>query len=205
MRRTGWRSSWFLALTLAGILAVLTQSSSPHAVTVTLGDLVGEDSPTAVRYSRAPSALGGTAPYAWSATGLPPGLTIDAATGLISGVPTTRGEYPATLTATDRNGTAGSMSFTLQSDVRIADPGSPQGWAAAPLTSNEPVTVLRARVALADAGSRTGQLLLSWMKLEPAPEGPMSFQERIEKIERDSELPGASRANPLDIPLPDLN
>ncbi|HEX8306117.1 MAG TPA: M28 family peptidase, partial [Jatrophihabitans sp.] len=35
------------------------------------------------------SASGGTAPYTWTATGLPAGLSINASTGLISGTPTT--------------------------------------------------------------------------------------------------------------------
>jgi hypothetical protein len=41
------------------------------------------------------AATGGRAPYSWSATGLPAGLTLDSATGAISGTPTTAG--PATV------------------------------------------------------------------------------------------------------------
>lgn len=44
-----------------------------------------------------------TQPYA--ATGLPPGLTLNAATGLITGSPTAEGEFNALLSATNANGT----------------------------------------------------------------------------------------------------
>ena len=57
------------------------------------------------------SATGGTAPYTWTATGLPPGLPISTA-GVVSGTPTTRGTYPVTATATDSVGGTGSTTFT---------------------------------------------------------------------------------------------
>jgi putative Ig domain-containing protein len=56
------------------------------------------------------SASGQTLTY--SATGLPRGLSINSATGLISGTPTTRGTSNVTVTATDTTGAFGSASFT---------------------------------------------------------------------------------------------
>jgi hypothetical protein len=47
----------------------------------------------------------------FSASGLPTGLAISSA-GLISGTPTTGGQYSVTVTATDQNGASGSASFT---------------------------------------------------------------------------------------------
>ncbi|KRE99725.1 hypothetical protein ASG88_14080 [Nocardioides sp. Soil777] len=45
-------------------------------------------------------ATGGTAPYTWTASGLPAGVTV-AADGTVSGTPTTAGSYDVTATATD--------------------------------------------------------------------------------------------------------
>ncbi|WP_367127139.1 S8 family serine peptidase [Saccharothrix sp. HUAS TT1] len=57
------------------------------------------------------SASGGSAPYAFSATGLPPGLSISSS-GLVTGTPTTVGSYSVTVTATDSASRTGSTSFS---------------------------------------------------------------------------------------------
>src|SRR5213079_1356929 len=44
-------------------------------------------------------------PTSYDATGLPPGLSVDTATGLISGTPTTAGTYSVTISATNSSGT----------------------------------------------------------------------------------------------------
>ncbi|MDZ5661811.1 ExeM/NucH family extracellular endonuclease [Nocardioides sp. S-58] len=46
------------------------------------------------------AASGGTSPYTWTATGLPPGVTV-ASNGAVSGTPTAAGDYTVTATATD--------------------------------------------------------------------------------------------------------
>ena len=66
---------------------------------------------TPAQFRAANPASGGTAPYTWSATGLPTGLSISAS-GLISGTATTAGTYNVTATATASAGGSGSTSFT---------------------------------------------------------------------------------------------
>ncbi|WP_405062889.1 M4 family metallopeptidase [Kribbella sp. NBC_01505] len=59
------------------------------------------------------SATGGTAPYTWSATGLPGGISIGSSTGTVSGTPTAAGTFNVTATATATAGGSGSTSFTI--------------------------------------------------------------------------------------------
>ncbi|WP_239133504.1 ExeM/NucH family extracellular endonuclease [Rugosimonospora africana] len=59
------------------------------------------------------AASGGTAPYTWTATGLPAGLSISP-DGTISGTPTDAGTSSVTVTATDSTGAKGSATFSFQ-------------------------------------------------------------------------------------------
>lgn len=52
----------------------------------------------------------------WSASGLPTGLSIDPATGLVGGIPTFAGSFNATVTVTDGNTTPASANFTWTID-----------------------------------------------------------------------------------------
>jgi alpha-tubulin suppressor-like RCC1 family protein len=56
---------------------------------------------------------GGTAPYKWSAIGLPDGLAIDSAGGAISGTPAAVGSSDVTVTVRDRYGIVASKTLTL--------------------------------------------------------------------------------------------
>ena len=67
-------------------------------------------SAASVQVSASDSASGQA--LAYSASGLPAGLSISSSTGLISGTPTTAGTSSVTVTATDSTGASGSAAFT---------------------------------------------------------------------------------------------
>jgi len=70
----------------------------------------------------------GSTPIAYSATGLPAGLSINTSTGLISGTPIIAGNSTVTVTARNNNGTA-TTSFTLRVTAQTTfSTGSYQGF-----------------------------------------------------------------------------
>jgi uncharacterized protein YecT (DUF1311 family) len=71
-------------------------------------------------YEATLTAIGGTAPLAWSQTGLPSGLSIDPHTGVLAGTPTSAGSSQVTITATDSYGNQTSHTYTLT--VKAAAP-----------------------------------------------------------------------------------
>ncbi|MEH3114073.1 Ig-like domain-containing protein [Pedobacter terrae] len=60
-----------------------------------------------------PSATGGTTPYTYSATGLPPGLTFNPSTRAITGTPTTTGSYSVPVTVTDADGKTVTTNYSI--------------------------------------------------------------------------------------------
>ncbi len=74
-------------------------------------------------YTAALAAYGGFTPYTWSVTAgsLPPGLSLDATTGVISGIPDVTGTYDFTITVTDGEATVSApLSISVSGPVITA-------------------------------------------------------------------------------------
>ena len=69
-----------------------------------------------------PTVAGGKAGYSWSVSGgtLPAGMTLDKATGVISGSPTVAGSFPLKLSVTDSLGFTDTVDVTLVFAPRLA-------------------------------------------------------------------------------------
>jgi large repetitive protein len=80
-------------------------------------------------------ATGGRSPYAFAATGLPAGLSVDSA-GRIVGVPTAVGEFPVTITVTDRIGGSTTKQVTISVLAALTAPTATptRGLVGVPLT-----------------------------------------------------------------------
>ncbi|HJQ38521.1 MAG TPA: putative Ig domain-containing protein [Thermoanaerobaculia bacterium] len=94
----------------------VSPASCPPGTTVTL---TPSQLPPAVLnafYSEGVTAGGGTAPYVYTVVSgsLPPGLSLNPATGVISGLHTTNGAFAFTVRATDANGCIGSHCYVIR-------------------------------------------------------------------------------------------
>src|SRR5579863_4251207 len=96
----------------AGQTWTLPSGSGTNTVTVTTppNQTTAVGTAASLQVQASDSASGQTLTY--SAAGLPAGLSINSATGLISGTPTTAGTSNVTVTAKDSTGASGSASFT---------------------------------------------------------------------------------------------
>ena len=108
--------------------------------------------PTQVKVTATDSDPAQTLTY--SATGLPTGLKINPATGVISGTPTTISKGTATVTATDGAGSAGTAAFpwSAQLAIIIPDPGPVRATAG---------HALNVRLSFTDAIGRLDRVTLS--------------------------------------------
>jgi hypothetical protein len=122
--------------------AALTLTIGTAALSITTTSL--PNAQLGVVYSQAVSATGGTGPYAWSATGLPANLSINATTGVITGTPAAAG--------------------TSTVSVAVMDSGSPQQTATrnlslTVLSSAGPLTITTTSLATGQVGVFYSQTL----------------------------------------------
>ena len=105
-------------------LSIVVAAAAPPALAITTSSMPAGTNGTS--YSNALQASGGTSPYAWSITAgsLPAGLSLNQATGLISGTPTTNGTSNFTATVTDSGSPAQTKSATLSIVVSAAGPSA---------------------------------------------------------------------------------
>jgi Zn-dependent metalloprotease len=107
-------------------VSVPAQAADPTCVpsggNVTVNNPGSQSSTVGTAVSLQLSATGGTAPYTWTATGLPAGLSVSAA-GLISGTPTTQATSNVSVTATDKSTPAKTGSATFSWTVSTTTPG----------------------------------------------------------------------------------
>lgn len=106
------------------VTAVVTDSTGATAKTNAVISIVaklqlqfpGVSGSVGVTYTNSLTATGGTAPYTYSISSLPAGLTLDASSGVISGIPTAATSMKPTATVTD----AWGYSTTVTGSISIA-------------------------------------------------------------------------------------
>ncbi len=126
-----------------------------------------------VTYSDQLTVTAGTSPFTWSVSSgsLPPGLTLGASTGLLSGTPTTAGTYSFTVKVTDSSGLTSTepATVTIIPGPSMTFAAPPGGWTntvygytltesggTAPYTWSVSSGSLPAGISLSPAGTLSG-------------------------------------------------
>jgi hypothetical protein len=112
-------------------------------------------------YSTGLAALGGLPPFLWSGSGLPPGLTLGAATGTVSGIPTAAGPFAVAVTVTDAEGTTIQGSFVLIVRPPLLTISTPSNLGSIPIGGPASLTL----------GTTGGAPPYSWLVLSGNPGG----------------------------------
>jgi uncharacterized protein (TIGR03437 family) len=118
------------------------------------------------------TAAGGSTVYTWSATGLPSGMTINSATGTISGTPTlsTAGSYTVVVTVNDGSTTA-TKSYPLT--VSPATLNLPVISSVSTTAGGQSVIAPNTYVSIYGSNFAPASFTDTWTHLLPAPTTPL--------------------------------
>jgi hypothetical protein len=173
------------------LITVLAFSAAGlHAQQLEIG---GSSPPYAIRgqgYGLMLSASGGSPPYGWSVSGLPPGLNAEPS-GMISGVPHSAGYFPLTVTVSDAGGESRTSAFSLTvydaEPLRMLTTTVPVGVAGSPYSTRFSATggIGVQTFALAGGALPAGLRLSSDGALSGTPTvfGQFRFSVRVSDIE----------------------
>ncbi len=115
---TAWQDWTVLGATLQDMAFSICATTGTGCTTLAIAPATLPDATVGLAYSQTVTASGGTAPYTYEVTSgvLPPGLTLNTTTGVISGTPTSGGSYTFTITATDSAACTGTITYTINFD-----------------------------------------------------------------------------------------
>lgn len=131
------------------------------------------DASLSLPYNQAIAASGGTPPYTWSAAGLPAGLSINASSGVISGVPTVAGSFGIAITVSDSALAHYSDRFTMN----VNQPALPSVTFTGLSGSVAPISQFPLQIAIASPyiSDISGQAIISFTPNSGPGDGTIQF------------------------------
>jgi hypothetical protein len=124
-------------------------------------------------FSETLTASGGVPPYSWTANGLPAGLTLNASSGLLAGIPTAAGTFTAVITVTD----SALNSYRDNFSITVAFPSTPAITISGVPGTSQATQQFPVQLTLASAfpAAIQGQLILSFQPLTGPNDSTIQF------------------------------